>query len=330
MRRRTVRLIGAAFGALALTIAAAVVFAYQRYTREGPLASETWIVIPKGSSLIDIARKLSEGDVIADPWIFALGARHTGAARGLKAGEYAFHHGMSMSEVAAVISSGRTVQRRFTVAESLTSAEILALLAETEGIQGPSPALPGEGTLLPETYFYSHGDTPAELIVRMMRAMRETIAELWPGRAPDLPISTPAEAIVLASIVEKETGLGHERARVAAVFLNRLRRGMKLQADPTVVYAVTEGKRALERPLSRADLELRSPYNTYVVPALPPGPIANPGRSSIAAVLRPASTNELYFVADGRGGHVFARSLEEHNRNVARLRARARESRDDR
>jgi len=329
MGRRTVRRIGVITGGLALAIAAAALTLHQRYAGPGPLESETWIVVPKGAGLLEIGRKLAEGGVVADPWVFALGARITGVARVLKAGEYAFQPGISMAGAAALIASGRTVQRRLTIAEGLTTAEILALLAETEGVVGARPEPPGEGTLLPQTYFYSHGDTPAEIIQRMTRAMRETIAELWPNRAPNLPIVTPAEAVVLASIVEKETALADERPRIAAVFLNRLRRGMKLQADPTVVYAVTQGRAPLERPLSRADLELRSPYNTYLAPALPPGPIANPGRDAIAAVLRPAVTDELYFVADGNGGHAFARTLDEHNRNVARLRARERAARGE-
>lgn len=219
-----------------------------------------------------------------------------------------------------MLAAGRTVVRRLTVPEGFTTFQVVALVEGAEGLEGEVGDIPGEGELLPETFFYSWGDTRRQMIARARRAMSEALAELWPKRAPDLPLRSPAEAVVLASIVEKETAIGEERPQVAAVFINRLRRGMRLQADPTVIYGLTGGRSVLDRPLSRADLETAHPWNTYVIAGLPPTPIANPGRASLQAVLRPASSDDLYFVADGTGRHLFAATLAEHNRNVARLR----------
>ena len=250
------------------------------------------------------------------PLIFALGTRLFAGGRPLRAGEYRFPAGVSARAAMQRMLDGDSMQRRLVVAEGLTAVEVLALVAAAEGLEGEAPPA-AEGALLPETYFYSWGDERAPLVARMAAAMRETLAGLWAARAPGLPLDSAEAALTLASIVEKETALAAERPRVAAVFLNRLRRGMPLQSDPTVIYALTGGDGALDRPLLRADLAAPSPYNTYLNAGLPPGPIANPGRASIAAVLQPAETRELYFVADGQGGHAFAETLDEHNRNVA-------------
>jgi UPF0755 protein len=221
--------------------------------------------------------------------------------------------------VLSLLREGRTVVRHLTIPEGLTTVEILALLDDAPGLSGDrSP--PAEGTLLPETYNYSWGDSRAGMMARMQKAMAETLAKLWASRAAGLPLATPEAAVTLASLVEKETALAAERPRVAGVFVNRLRLGMRLQSDPTVVYALTAGKGPLGRELTRADLEVPSPYNTYRIDGLPPGPIANPGRAAIAAALQPLASRELYFVADGSGGHAFASTLEEHNRNVTRWR----------
>jgi UPF0755 protein len=209
------------------------------------------------------------------------------------------------------------VARRLTIAEGLTVAEVYELLEEAHGLTGELPPPPPEGSLLPETYFYAFGDPRAELVRRMQRAMDDVLAELWPRRAEDLPLDGRAEALTLASIVDKETASAAERAKVAAVFVNRLRRGMRLQADPTVIYGLTAGEGPLGRSLTRRDWADDSDYNTYRIDGLPPGPIANPGRAAIEAVLNPAAVDYLYFVADGSGGHAFARTLDEHNRNVA-------------
>lgn len=312
---------------LANVLGAAVVggllagYAVTRVTAAGPLAKETAVVIPRGAGVDVIARRLAEAGVVADRSIFGIAARGVQAVVGpLRHGEYLFPARASMADVLNLMREGRTLVRRLTIAEGLTTREILAAVAAAEGLAGTVTLRPGEGELLPETYHYSWGDGRDPVITRMRASMRDLLAELWPKRQKGLPLETPDQAVTLASIVEKETGVAAERPRVAAVFINRLRRGMKLQSDPTVIYGLTEGKAALGRELTRLDLTSKSPYNTYNVNSLPPGPIANPGRASIEAVLNPPQTDELYFVADGTGGHVFARTLEEHNRNVAKWR----------
>ena len=302
--------------AVAVGVAAALI-GHARLVAPGPLERDTAVVIPKGG-IGEIARLLDGAGVISDATVFRLAARLTGRDRGMRAGEYSFPAEVSMEGAISLLTSGATVKHRLTVAEGLTTAEVLKLVAGTDGLAGDVPPSPGEGALLPETYFFSHGDTRAVLVGRMRRAMQETLDELWPRRAPDGAVKTPAEALILASIIEKETATDAERARISAVFHNRLRKRMRLQSDPTVVYAVAAGP--LDRPLTRRDLAFDSPYNTYRVRGLPPGPITNPGRASIAAALDPAADDALYFVADGSGGHVFARTLAEHNRNVAHWR----------
>jgi UPF0755 protein len=288
--------------------------------RSGPATEETVVVLPRGASLGQIAATLVEARVIEHPWLFRLAVRIVDRDRNLKAGEYAFPAGATPRGVIAMLANGETVARRLTVAEGLTVAEVFQLLEATEALDGPLPPPPEEGSLLPETYFYAFGDSRVGLVRRMEDAMRATLDELWPQRADNLPLRTRREALILASIVDKETGVADERDKVAAVFLNRLRRGMRLQADPTVIYGLTEGDGALGRELNRLDWAHDSAYNTYQIDGLPPGPIGNPGRASIEAVLRPAEVDYLYFVADGSGGHAFARTLAEHNRNVARWR----------
>lgn len=306
--------------------AAGVMWLSAQLEKPGPLTTETTVVIPKGAGTQAIADQLADAGVIASPLVFRLGARLKEAQAELRAGEYAFSPRVSVEEVMARLRAGDTVARRLTVPEGLTSAQVVALVAETPGLTGETGPPPPEGTLLPETYHFSRGDSRAGLIERMREAMAAELEALWASRDPDLPLVTPEEAVTLASIIEKETAVAAERRRVAAVFINRLRKGMLLQSDPTTIYALTGGAGPLERPLSRKDLAIPSPYNTYVSPGLPPGPIANPGRASLAAALNPIDSNEYYFVADGTGGHAFARTLEEHVRNVARWREIQRES----
>jgi UPF0755 protein len=258
--------------------------------------------------------------VIADPRLFRLAARIMGRAKPLRAGEYEFPARTSAFAAIELMQSGRTVVRRLTVPEGLTVRQVMGLLIEAEGLDGPVTRATGEGRLLPETYHYSWGDSRQGLVERMEAGMRETLVRAWRARGGPPVLKTPEEALTLASIVEKETGVAAERPRIAAVFLNRLKANMKLQSDPTVIYGLDRGAGNFNRALVRADLEADTPYNTYTRAGLPPGPIANPGRASIEAVLNPVASDELYFVADGSGGHAFAKTLDEHNRNVARWR----------
>ncbi len=314
---------------LAAVIGGSYALAVSRFKAPGPMSVEAVVYLPPGTSLHGIAELLAEKHAIASPWLFMGGVTALGDERPLKAGEYRILARASMREIMDLLKEGRTVVRKLTIAEGLATRQILAAVAEAEGLDGAIYDPPGEGRLLPETYFYSYGDLRHDMVRRMARKMEETLDAAWARRAEGLPLASPEDALILASIIEKETGRPEERAQVAAVFVNRLKKGMKLQSDPTVIYALTEGRRAFERPLSKSDLEAASPYNTYVVSGLPPGPIANPGRDSIEAAVRPAETGDLYFVSDGRGGHLFARSLAEHNRNVAKLRRIEKQDREE-
>ena len=310
------------FLALILVAVAAAAFWFESAsTSPGPLAQPATVVVPSGSGLQVIADELRALGVIESPMVLLLRARWKGEAHRFKAGEYAFEPGVSVDEVIAMMVAGRTVVHRITLPEGWTSAQIAEVIATDDVLAGELAAVPPEGSLLPETYHFERNEDRNVLVARMAAAMDSTLAELWAARADGLPFETPEEALVLASIVEKETGVAAERPHIAGVFVNRLKRGMPLQSDPTVIYALTGGEGPLDRPLTRADLKTDSPYNTYVVPGLPPGPIANPGRDALAAVLQPMETKDLYFVADGTGGHAFAETLAEHNRNVAAWRA---------
>lgn len=293
---------------------------WKRYTAPGPAAAPVIVLIPRGAGVEEIAVRLMEAGAIGEPRVFALGAWIEGTFRQFKWGEFEFPARASPQQIAEHIVLGRTIQRRLTIPEGLTNRQVVQLVAKAEGLEGDVVPRP-EGTLMPDTWFYSWGDSRDRLVERQRQAMTRLLQELWRQRAPNLPLKSPQEALILASIVEKETAIPEERPRVAAVYINRLRRGMRLQADPTVVYGINDGAGPLDRPITRADLETPHAWNTYLIDGLPPTPIANPGRASIEAVLKPAQTDELYFVADGAGGHVFARTLADHNRNVERLRA---------
>jgi len=292
---------------------------HEGFHAAGPLAEPRAIVMPRGSPA-RLGDVLAEAGAIPHPAILRLAAWATASEGPLRAGEFLFPAAASLRDVLTILRTARPVQHRLTIPEGLTAAAIAVLLDRTETLAGDA-VVPAEGMMLPDTYLHERGTARSTVVDRATRAMDRALADAWGGRAEGLPLAVPHDMLVLASIVERETGRTDERARVAQVFLNRLKRGMRLQSDPTVVYAASFGGGVLDRPISRADLDAPNAYNTYQNSGLPPGPIASPGAAALAAVAHPTTGDELYFVADGTGGHAFARSLDEHNRNVARWRA---------
>ena len=282
----------------------------------GPLLNVTNVVVPKGASLKTVAEELSRAGVIDKPWLFRIMARINGLAKHLKAGEYQFMPGISLQAAMDKIARGEVFFRRITIPEGLTSGQIMYLIANYPDLKGEIDLDVKEGELLPETYSFELGASRNSIILQARAAMQKALEEVWASRDSSLPLKDVNELLTLASIIEKETGVPEERPLVASVFLNRLKKGMRLQTDPTVIYAITEGETSFGRSLKRADLKIDSPYNTYLNYGLPPGPICNPGREALMAAARPQQSDYLYFVADGKGGHRFARSLNEHNRNV--------------
>jgi UPF0755 protein len=307
---------------IVLSIAAAAVLfiGRQRFEAPGPLAEDKMVNIPRGLGIRDIADLLQREGVIDQPYVFMGGVIALKARGELKYGEYQFTKNSSVADVVDTITEGKVIQHAVTVPEGLTSEQIVARLLENDGLAGQIKEIPREGTLLPETYRFTRGMTREQIIQRMQQAHRRVLQEVWERRMQDLPVKTPEQLVTLASIVEKETGRPDERTRVAAVFVNRLKSRMRLQSDPTIIYGLTGGKGSLGRPILKSEIEQPTPYNTYVVDGLPPGPIANPGRASLEAAANPARTKELYFVADGTGGHVFSENYTEHQKNFARLR----------
>lgn len=314
--RRFLLWIGAA---LIIAVLVAIAAANHLYNRAPGPGAETVVIVPKGSSLNRMAAVLDEAGVIEDTVLFSWGTRIIGAGRSLQAGEYRIPANATMSTIADILRSGETVVRRLTIAEGLSVPQATAIIMAEEALIGPVGEIPGEGSLLPETYHFAYGDSRADLVDRMIKAMDDAKMRLWEARAPDLPLKSPDEAVILASIVEKETAVPDERPRIAGVFINRLRLGMALQSDPTVVFGITGGL-PLERPIRRSELDTPTPYNTYSFRGLPPGPIANPGLKALEAVLNPMATKDLYFVADGTGGHAFSKTYKEHQDNVKRWR----------
>ena len=315
--------LGRIFAALTVLaiVAAIALFAFVRaFEAEGPLAEDLVIDIPRGAALGSISDRLAAEGVVTNRWLFYGGVMLNGEERSLRAGEYLFPAGVSGSGAMDILRRGRAVAYSVTIPEGLTSREVVDLLLAEEDLVGEVSEIPAQGSLLPETYQFTRGDTREDLIARMQNDMNAVLEELWADRPEGLPLDTPEEALVLASIIEKETGVGSEREIVSSVFINRLNIGMLLQTDPTVIYAITNGEAPLGRELRRRDMSVDSPYNTYKYRGLPPGPIANPGRSALEAALNPDDTDFLYFVADGTGGHAFAKTLREHNRNVAEWR----------
>ena len=304
-----------------LVVGGIVFWGKQRFEAPGPLPTEKIVDIPRGLGLRDISDLLARSGVINEPTVFVAGAVLL-KARGadLKAGEYQFAKEASLRDVVDTLIEGRVVQHHFTIAEGLTSEQAVARLFENDVLSGNIKELPREGSLLPETYRFVRSTTREQLIQRMQQTQQRVVQDIWDHRAPDLPIKSPEQLVILASIIEKETSKPEERTRVAAVFVNRLKNRMRLQSDPTIIYGLVGGRGSLGRPINRSEVEQPTPYNTYVIDGLPPGPIANPGRASLEAAAHPARTKELYFAADGTGGHAFADTYEQHQKNVARLR----------
>ncbi|WP_343346571.1 endolytic transglycosylase MltG [Sphingomicrobium sp. XHP0239] len=301
----------------------AAVLAYN-WWGSGPTDEETGLIVVEGTSVSGLGSRLAEDDQIGmSAGLWSLLARVLGSGDPIQAGEFNIPPRTSAAGILDIVQHGTPVQRFVTIPEGMPSVLVQERVEGTDLLEGDTP-LPPEGTVLPQTYSFQRGDTRADMIARMQEAMNETLEELWPTRTNRSVVQTPAEAVILASIVEKETAKPSERRMVAGVYSNRLRQGIKLDADPTIIYPITKG-RPLGRRIRRSEIDDVNDYNTYAMTGLPAGPIANPGRESIAAVLDPAPTSALYFVADGTGGHIFADTLEEHNRNVQKWYAIRRE-----
>lgn len=308
-----------------IALAGFVLVSVRSFTAPGPHQEATSVTLEKGVGLKGASDALEQAGVIESAMIFRIGARYRGDETALKFGEYEIPAAASMEEVLDIVVSGKSIQYKVTVAEGLTSWEIVELLREEQVLTGEIEDIPAEGTLAPDTYFVARGSSRTELLQRMRDAQEQILASAWADRDPDTPLRSPEEALTLASIIEKETGIAAERPLVGGVFVNRLNLRMRLQSDPTIIYGITEGEGTLDRPIMRADIAKPTAYNTYVIDRLPPGPIANPGREAITAALNPEETRAIYFVADGSGGHAFAETLREHQRNVAAWRKIERE-----
>ncbi|MEO0343556.1 MAG: endolytic transglycosylase MltG [Pseudomonadota bacterium] len=303
-----------------LGLYAAVEWGRKEFQEPGPSAEALVFTVERGDRLDLVAKRLEDQGAIASATIFGLGARYSDQASALKFGEYEIPAEASMEDVLALITSGRGIDYRITIPEGFSTFQVIARLNANEDLDGEITLSPGEGKIAPDTYSFQRGDTRDSVLQKMIDRQNQILTEEWGLRSADLPYDTPEEALIMASIVEKETGVSSERDVVAAVFVNRLNRGMKLQTDPTVIYGLTQGKESLGRGLRRSELAKRTPYNTYIIPALPPTPIANPGRAAIKAALNPAESPFIYFVADGTGGHAFAETLDQHNANVRKWR----------
>ncbi len=294
--------------------------AQQKLRAAGPLASDKLLYFPARTDVPDILAKLENDGVIDAPILMNIALWLEGNRGNVKAGEYLFKKEASLRDVMDMLIAGRVYLHAITVPEGLTSEQILQRLRDNDVLAGDLREVPKEGLLLPETYRVPRGMSRSDLIRKMQDDQRKLVDQIWAKRDPSIPLRTPHELVTLASIVEKETGRADERPRVASVFINRLQKRMKLQSDPTIVYGLVGGKGTLGRGITRAEISAPSPYNTYVIEGLPPGPIANPGRAALEAVANPMKTADLFFVADGTGGHAFAETLDDHNRNVARWR----------
>ncbi len=294
-----------------------IVWGERQYEAAGPLSQPMMLSVDRGEGLASVSQKLVEGGAIRSDRIFRIAARYTNQDAGLKFGDYEIPAGASMQAILGLLNEGGNIQRRIIVPEGWTNWQVVEMLKGRDDLSGEITDVPEEGWLAPAGYDFQRGDDRQALINRMKAEQDRILAAAWATRAPDLPVRTPEQLLTLASIVEKETGVPEERGQVAAVFVNRLIRGMRLQTDPTVIYGITGGKQVLGRGLRASELAKVTPYNTYAITGLPPTPIANPGKAAIEAAANPPKSFDLYFVADGTGGHAFASNLADHNRNVA-------------
>ena len=314
---------------LAIVVGTAVVLGKQRFDTRGPLAEDKIVNIPRGLGIRDIADLLMREGVIDQPWTFVGGVIVLKARDELKFGEYQFPKQASLHDVISTIVEGKVVLHQISVPEGLTSEQIVQRLLDMDILNGNIREVPREGSLLPESYKFTRGTPREQVIQRMQQGQRRVLQEIWDHRMADLPLKSPEQLVTLASIIEKETSRPEERTRVAAVFVNRLKQRIKLQSDPTIIYGLVGGKGTLGRPIMESEIRQPTPYNTYVIEGLPPGPIANPGRASLEAAANPARTKEIFFVADGTGGHAFAENYDQHQKNVERLRAIERQQRGE-
>jgi UPF0755 protein len=307
-----------------LTVAAAatVYYAMTAYEAKGPLTANTNFIVRNGAGIQEIAGSLERNNIVSDGRVFRFMSEAYLDDDTLKAGEYEIKAGSSMQEIMQLLKSGKSILYTVSLPEGLTVKQMFSKLNADPVLEGNLPAeLPAEGTLRPDTYKFSRGTKRSEIVAQMAAAQKALVDQIWDRRGPDLPVSSRDEFVTLASIVEKETGIADERSRVASVFINRLEKGMRLQSDPTIIYGIFGGDgKPADRPILKSDLDKQTPYNTYLIKGLPPTPIANPGRAALEAVANPSRTSDLYFVADGTGGHVFAATLDEHNNNVRRRR----------
>lgn len=317
---------------VAMVLVSGIGFAvYHQYESPGPLQTARRIVIPQGEGRIAIAERLEREGIISNRWTFVGGVLLQNfignkKRQELKAGEYELKEGASMRQVMETLSQGKSILYKVTIPEGLTSQQIVERLKSDASLSGDIASVPAEGTLLPDTYLFSKGTSRQEIIERMQADMKTFASDLWDKRPADLPLRSLEEAVTFASIVEKETGQADERGRVAAVFYNRLKKGMRLQSDPTIIYGIVGGEGSLGRSITRSDIDTKTAYNTYQINGLPPGPIANPGKQSLLATFSPAQTADLYFVADGTGGHTFSETLKDHNSAVQKWRETERQA----
>jgi UPF0755 protein len=309
----------------------ALYFGKQEFDGPGPSANGDTFLVKPNTPVQDIADQLERRELISDARIFRLGVRAYGNDAVLKPGEYEIKPYASMRDIMELLKSGKSVMYSLTIPEGLTVEQALQRVAEEDTLSGDMPkAVPPEGSLATDTLRFTRGYSRQQIVEKLLADQKKLVEDIWQRRAPDLPLANMQDFVILASIVEKETGKGDERSRVAAVFLNRLAKGMRLQSDPTIIYGLFGGKgKPADRPIYQSDIQKPTPYNTYLINGLPPTPISNPGRAALEAVANPSKTDDLYFVADGSGGHVFAATLDEHNENVARYRALQKKQAED-